>query len=107
MSEQMVICEKCAGVIKNRDDLVTAVSIYAVVPYHERCYASDLKGATTFFLDNQPINGFSGNVIFIFSIIIAFIWLLFADSKWYSIIALIPICYRLYSYFIFEIHTKK
>jgi hypothetical protein len=26
MSEQMVICEKCAGAIKNRDDLVTAVS---------------------------------------------------------------------------------
>ncbi|CEG27173.1 hypothetical protein [Bacillus sp. B-jedd] len=107
MSAQMVVCEKCAGVIKNRDDLVTAVLIYAVVPYHESCYAKDLKGAKTFFLDNQPLNGFSGNLIFILSIIIAFLWLLFADSKWYSIIALLPIGYRIYSYFIYEIHTKS
>jgi hypothetical protein len=107
MSEQMVICEKCAGAIKNRDDLVTAVLIYAIVPYHEKCYANDLKGAKSFFLDNQPLNGFSGNFIFILSIIIAFLWLLFGDSKWYALIALLPIGYRLYSYFVYEIHTKK
>lgn len=107
MAKQMVICEKCSGEIENRDDLVTAILLYFVVPYHEECYASDLKGAKTFFLDNQPLNGFSGNFIFILSIIIAFLWIFIADSKWYSIIALLPIGYRIYSYLIYEIHTKK
>ncbi|MBU9713837.1 hypothetical protein [Evansella tamaricis] len=107
MPDKMVICEKCSGVIKHRDDLVTAVLIYAVVPYHERCYANDIKGAKSFILNNQPLNGFSGNLVVILSIIIAFLWLLFNDSKWFSILVLLPISYRLYSYLIYEIHTKK
>src|SRR5690554_2840888 len=107
MSKQMVYCEKCSGVIEDRDELVTAILIYAVVPYHESCFASDLKGAKSFFLDNQPLNGFSGNLIFALSIIISFLWLLFGDVKWYSLLALLPIGYRLYSYFIYEIHTKR
>ena len=107
MKQKLVLCEKCTGVIEYRYDLVTAILMFAVVPYHEACFASDLKGGKSFFLDHQPLNGFSGNVIFILSIMIALILLLFTDIKWYAIIFLIPICYRIYSYFIYEIHTEK
>ncbi|MYL32065.1 hypothetical protein GLW08_04750 [Pontibacillus yanchengensis] len=104
-----IYCDKCKKEIRVREDLVTATMVIEVVPYHEACYAKDLKGAKTFFLDNQPINGFSGNVGIFFVMILAFFWLLFADgaSKAASLLALIPIGYRLYSYLTYERHVEK
>ena len=40
-----VYCEKCVGEIEFRGDLVTTTILFDVVPYHEDCYAKDLKGA--------------------------------------------------------------
>jgi hypothetical protein len=104
-----VYCDKCAKEIEVRDDLVTATLFFEVVPYHSECYARDLKGARSFFLDNQPLNGFSGNFGFILVTIIAIGWLFFAEnpSKWFSLFAIIPIGYRLYSYLIYERYTEK
>ncbi|MCT8136732.1 hypothetical protein H1D32_02570 [Anaerobacillus sp. CMMVII] len=107
MSKQIVYCDKCSREITDREDLVTAVFLFSVVPYHDNCYSKDLKGAKTLFLDNQPLNGFSGNFIFIISIIMAILWFLFADAKIYSFLAILPIGYRLYSYFMYERHTEK
>ncbi|CQR45818.1 hypothetical protein BN1058_00056 [Paraliobacillus sp. PM-2] len=104
-----IYCDKCINEIKVRDDLVTATYVFVVVPYHEECYAKDLKGAKTFFLDNQPLNGFSGNLFFLFSIILAIIWCFIAEPslKWLSLFAITPIGYRLYSYLIYERHIEK
>ena len=104
-----IYCDKCVKEIKVRDDLVTSTLLFEVIPYHEDCYAKDLKGAKTIFLDNQPLNGFSGNFLFFLSIILAFVWLLIADPplKWLSLVAIIPIGYRLYSYLTYERHIER
>ena len=104
-----ILCDKCEKEIKVRDDLVTSTLLFEVVPYHENCFAKDLKGAKTLFLDNQPLNGFSGNLVFFLSIILAVVWSLIAESplKWLSLFAIIPIGYRLYSYLFYERHIER
>lgn len=104
-----IYCDKSVRPIKVRDDLVTASLLFEVVPYHEECYAKDLKGVKTFFLDNQPINGFSGNIGVGFITILSIVWLLFAEggTKNMAIIGLIPVIYRLYSYVTIERHIEK
>ena len=106
---KLVYCDKCAREIKVRDDLVTATLLFEVVPYHEECYAKDLKGAKTIFLDNQPLNGFSGNLGISLLFISAIVWSLVAEAplKWLSLLAIIPICYRLYSYLSYERHIER
>lgn len=104
-----VYCEKCKRRIPYRGDLVTTTIFLEVVPYHEDCFANDLKGAKTLFVDNQPINGFSGNSTFLLCFILAFILLFFVDGpmKWLSILMIIPIIYRIYSYLKYERHLEK
>ncbi|MFD2042869.1 hypothetical protein ACFSTA_00940 [Ornithinibacillus salinisoli] len=82
---------------------MTATMIIGIVAYHENCYSKDLKGATSFLLDNTPINGFAGNVVTVISVILGML-LLFLPSpeKYLSLLALIPIVYRLVSYVLFE-----
>lgn len=104
-----IYCDKCAKEIKVRDDLVTSTLIFDVVPYHEDCYAKDLKGAKTIFLDNQPLNGLSGNLVIFISMILAIVWFLITKNplKWLSLIAIIPIGYRFCSYFFYERHIER
>ncbi len=104
-----IFCDKCEKEIKVRDDLVTSTYLFEVVPYHESCYAKDIKSVKTIFLDNQPLNGFSGNLVFFFSIILAVAWALISESplKWISLLAIIPISYRLYSYLFYERHIER
>jgi hypothetical protein len=104
-----VYCDKCQKEIKVRDDLVTATLFLEVVPYHTDCYARDLKSARTLFLNNQPLNGFLGNFGLLLVTIMAIGWLFFAEnsSKWLSLLAVIPIGYRLYSYLIYERFTEE
>ncbi|MFA9560487.1 hypothetical protein ACERII_24615 [Evansella sp. AB-rgal1] len=105
MKKQKIFCEKCSDQIKNRHELVTTTIIFSVTAYHEHCYAKDLKGPKSFVLDNYPLNGFSGNFMFVLSIIIAILFLLFTDNLWLALLTTIPIGYRLFSYFVYEIHT--
>jgi hypothetical protein len=67
------------------------------------------RSPRTLFLDNQPLNGFSGNFGFVLITIMAIGWLFFAEnsSKWLSLLAIIPIGYRLYSYLIYERYTEE
>ncbi len=104
-----IYCDKCEKIIKERDDLVTTTYLFIVVPYHEACYAKDLKTGYTLFLDNQPLNGFTSNLFFVLSILIGIAWAVIAEpsSKWISFITLIPISYRFYSYLTYERHIGK
>ena len=101
---QGVYCEKCDREIKFKGDLVTTTFVFIVVPYHEDCYAKDLKGMRTFFVSNNPINGISGNITAIISIIIGIFALVFLDgfTKFVGLLALVSVVYRLYSYIRFE-----
>ncbi|PEJ59020.1 MULTISPECIES: hypothetical protein [unclassified Bacillus (in: firmicutes)] len=104
-----VHCDRCSQEIRIRGDLVTATMFFQVVPYHEDCYAKDLKGAKTLILNNQPINGFSGNFL-TFIAIVVFILSFFINDEtmiYLSILSAIPIIYRLYSFIIYERHLEK
>lgn len=106
-------CGRCLDDIKVRSDLVTATSIIDVIPYHEECYTKELKSINTIFIDNHPINGFSGNTISIFAIFFFIGTTIYSISSGIllylllSAIFLIPIIYRTYSYFKYERHIEK
>ncbi len=96
-----VYCEKCSKEIKSRGDLVTATLFFVIVAYHENCYAKDLKGFKGLFLDNRTLNGFSGNFLFVMAILVG-IGFAFGSMKWVSIVAVIPVLYRFFSFYKFE-----
>lgn len=101
-----VYCEKCSREIKCRGDLVTTRLLFLIVAYHVDCYAKDLKGFRGIFLNNQLINGFSGNFVFISAVLVS-IGFAFGSMKWVSIVALLPVLYRIYSYYWFERTLEK
>jgi hypothetical protein len=104
-----IYCDFCQKQIRIRDDLITATLMHEVVPYHEKCYAGNIKGAKTLFISNEPINGFAGTAFAVFSLILALLWALFAEGpmKLVSLIALVPVGYRVYSYIRYERHVEK
>lgn len=108
MKHTKVICEKCNGEVVSSADLVTDTYVVGVVAYHERCYVQDIKGGRSFFLSNVPLNGFASNLTTIFTIIIALLLAIFADSeRVIALLAIIPLGYRLYSYLVYERHLKE
>jgi hypothetical protein len=104
-----IYCDFCQKQIKVRDDLITAAIMFEVAPFHESCYGTSIKGARTLFISNEPINGFSGSAFTVFSMIIAILWAVFTEGpmRWLSILALIPVGYRLYSYIRYERRLEK
>lgn len=80
-----------------------------MIPYHEDCYAKDLKGAKTLFLNNQPVNGFSGNLLAFFALIVLIVSLFIKEDMmiFLTIFMVFPILYRVYSYIVYERHIEK
>ncbi len=99
-----VYCEKCGGVIKNSYELVVTTQFLSVVPYHDRCFASQVKGLSTMFVGNVPINGTASNVGTVFALIIGIIVLFIPQLRYISIVALISILIRFYAWFNYERH---
>lgn len=104
-----IYCDFCSKQIKLRDDLITASMMLEVVPFHEGCYGSNIKGAKTLFISNEPINGFAGSFLAIISLILAVLWVIFSEGsmRFVAIAALVPVTYRIYSYFKYERHLEK
>ncbi|MCK6256290.1 hypothetical protein LCY76_06735 [Fictibacillus sp. KIGAM418] len=103
-----IICDRCTKEITLKDDLVTVTMFFEVIPYHEECYAHDLKGTISFFLNNRSLNGLSGNISMVISILFG-LWLVFfteGSLRFVSLLVLIPIIYRLYSYLAYERHLE-
>ena len=108
MKRRKVICEKCYGEIESSEELVTDILVLSVVAYHEKCYGSDLKRGGGLILSGQPLNGWMGNATFILSLIFSIVVLIsFQDWFLLFLVSLIPIVYRLYSYFYYERLLKK
>ncbi|WP_171038051.1 hypothetical protein [Aquibacillus sediminis] len=61
----------------------------------------------TFFLANEPINGFSGNVRVVIVTLFTIGCLLFVKPKGIAIIGLIPIAYRIKFLLLLRTKTKK
>ncbi|MGG1572079.1 hypothetical protein [Fictibacillus sp. NRS-1165] len=108
MVSKTIICDKCSQEIMIKDDLVTVTMFFEVIPYHEGCYASDLKGTGSFFINSRPLNGLSGTISTVISILFG-LWVFFYTEGSFRLIALfffIPILYRLYSYLAYERHLE-
>ena len=97
-----IICEYCAGEIKNGGELVVTTNFLSVVPYHDRCFTYQIKGLSTFFVSNVPLNGQASNVGTVFAVVLGVLVLFMPELRYLAIIALISVLYRLYSWFKFE-----
>ncbi len=105
MAENKTIyCEKCGGVIKNSYELTVTTRFLSIVPYHDRCFASQVKGISTMFVGTVPINGSASNVGTVFAVIIGIIVLFIPELRYISIVALITILIRFYAWFNYERH---
>ncbi|SDQ84077.1 hypothetical protein SAMN05216232_2242 [Virgibacillus subterraneus] len=109
MTETKIYCDRCTRPIEIRDDVITAKILLDVKAYHEECYAKDLKGMKSFFLDNTPINGTAGNITTVLTAILGIIWLFVTDGsmRFIALAALFPVGYRLYSYLAIERYLAK
>lgn len=99
-----IFCENCKKEIRSKSELITVTSFFTVVPYHEICYSSDLRSIKMFFISNQPMNGITGTI---YAVICLFLTIglpiyLQGPFKWLAVLTVIPIIYRLYSYFAIE-----
>lgn len=104
--KKTIYCEECSGVIHNKEDLVVAQFRMDVIPFHEDCYARELKGPKAIYIRNKPINGVSGNFSTFMFFLLGLGILIFGvgDIKYFSIVTINPIGIRLYSYIMFERH---
>jgi len=99
-----IYCEKCAGEITSKDDLVVTNKFLSIVPYHEKCFSKELKGLSTISVGNKPINGTAGNVSTILAVIVGIVLLFIQELRYLSAISLLALFIRLYSWFQYERH---
>lgn len=104
--DKLILCEKCAGRIQSRDDLITTLAPIRLVAYHNRCFAEEIKGFQGFFMDHSPVNGTLstiGAVIFAIVVLLSF---LFDWLPWYGHVFLSLFCaVRLASWISYERHV--
>ncbi|MFD1019765.1 hypothetical protein [Thalassobacillus hwangdonensis] len=107
--QRPVYCDKCLKEIEYRDDLVTVLILWVVAPYHGDCYVREMKGARGFFLGDHPLNSFSGNVLFWMAIVATILFAIFGDglAKYAGLLAVVPVSYRAFSYFVYERQLQK
>ena len=102
--DKTIYCEKCAGEITNRDDLVVTNNFLKIVPYHGECFSKELKGVSTILVGSSPINGTASNVSTIIAVIIGIAVLFFRELRYISVVSLLFLCIRFYSWFKYERH---
>ena len=102
--KKTIYCSKCVGQITNKDDLVVTNNFLSIVPYHAECFVRELKGLSTIFVGNSPINGTIGNISTILAPIIGIIVLFIREFRYISIVSLLFLGIRFYSWFQYERH---
>lgn len=111
MKQIKVICEKCNGVVETSEDLVTATQFFPVVAYHSSCYIDDVKSSKGLMLSATPLNGVGYTLIAITVALIGVIGMIgtlyLGKINLFFLLVLIPLVYRLYSYFIYERPLKR
>lgn len=75
-----IICEQCHKVIEEKEDLVTVSIFFRVKPYHYFCYGKDVRGARSVFFTNHPLNGISGNLSYLLTLLMTVALFLFTKS---------------------------
>lgn len=99
-----IYCEKCAEEIISKDDLVVTNKFLSIVAYHEKCFSRELKGLSAISVGNEPINGTMSNVSTILVIIMGIVLMFIQERLYLSVVSLVILCIRLYSWFQYERH---
>jgi phosphatidylglycerophosphate synthase len=122
MTDKEIICSKCKKQITSREELVTTMKFFKIVPYHNRCFSEDLRTRKSFFVSNRPINVSFARTLFAILLItgLIIVYILMLDKKGVldmieiKIIVLGIICYvliwstikRILSYYLYESKLK-
>lgn len=99
-----IYCEKCVGEITSKDDLIVTNNFLSIVPYHDECFSKELRELSGMFVGNAPINGIMGNVSAILAAIIGIVVLFIDELRYISVVSLLFLCMRFYSWFQYERH---
>lgn len=101
-----IYCEKCQKVITYNGDLVTAIALLKIYPFHTACYSKFLKGAPSLILSNEPLNGSMSNFKNAMYLLFSLGWFIFAPGKlkWIALLTIPLLTYRLFSFLLFERH---
>lgn len=99
-----IYCEKCSGEITSKYDLIVTNNFLSIVPYHDECFSKELKGLSTIFVGNTTINGTMGNVCTILVAIIGIVVLFIPELRYISVVPLLFLGIRFYSWFQYECH---
>ena len=97
-----IYCEKCSGEITSKYDLIVTNNFLSIVPYHDQCFSKELKGLSTIFVGNTPINGIMGNVSTILAAVIGIVVLFIPELHYISAMSLLLLGVRFYSWFQYE-----
>lgn len=106
MEKVTILCEKCDREITNREDLVVTFSLIFIVAYHSECFSKEIKGLGTMFVNNYPINGTANNWSVAIAVIVGII-LLFTEYRYLSVLPLLLLASRVYSWLRFERYLPK
>lgn len=104
-----IICEGCKQRIVFREEFVAALIIFYLKPYHEDCYARELRKYEAFFFNGLPINGNIWTLHAFLGAPIAFIILISASGglKWLALVVAYPTIYRVLTYIFYERHLRE
>lgn len=104
--KKLIVCARCGEKISHNSDLVVVVNFIAPIPYHNDCYSKELKGLSGFGVSNQPINGSMGVVQTVVSAFGALIFPFIKGYRFVTIIFLIGLYIRWYSWYHIERYLK-
>lgn len=86
MCTKHIYCEHCGDEIEHEEDLVVANKGYRMKVFHDQCYAQELKGMSTIFVNNNPCNGAAAKVYAIVLYIIGTAMLFVEGYRWFFLI---------------------
>ncbi len=105
MQEKLICCQHCGRRIQSRDDLITTLYLWSVVPYHTRCFSHALKGCQAVIVGNHPINSTLSGVMSGLSLLLAPLAVLASDIPSIAGIILLAVPgMRLYSWLAYGRH---
>lgn len=104
--KKIIYCEKCCGEITNKSDLVVTKYCLSIVSYHEACFVKELKGVSTMVVGTSPINGTMSNIGTGIMVVIGIITLFIPEIRYISLLSLLVLYIRLYSWFRYERHFQ-
>lgn len=107
--KKTIYCRHCCGEIESRSDLVVVTNLFELTPYHEKCYAKEMKTVNSIFLAKKPLNSsFATYTMLIFAPILLVLACFMSSSERFIIIAAVVIGLgtRAYSWLKYERYLK-